>query len=132
MKSFRLAVYELNALPTQPLLDLALYSGLASLKLPSCYNGSQPNPDCPVCDHAGLGKLAEEVPWSHHANSTIVCVISGKIMNEDNPPMVFKGSGNVYSRDALFEMAGRNNGRVKDPRSGEECPFEDLKKVFIS
>jgi macrophage erythroblast attacher len=53
-------------------------------------------------------------------------------MDEDNPPMAFKASGNVYSREALLEMAGRNGGRCKDPRSGEECEFGELRKVFIS
>ena len=53
-------------------------------------------------------------------------------MHEDNPPMAFRGSGNVYSREALLEMAGRNGGRVKDPRSDEECEFTELRKVFIS
>jgi len=42
--------------------------------------------------------LAEEVPLSHHANSTIVCRISGKIMDEDNMPMAFP-DGHVYSRE---------------------------------
>jgi len=98
IRAFRLAVYNLNSLPTEPLLNLALYAGLASLKLPSCYDASCQNVDCPVCD-PDLGVLAQEVPSSHHVNSTIVCQISGKIMNEDNPPMVFP-NGYVYSREA--------------------------------
>jgi len=97
VRAFRLAVYDLNSLPTEPLLNLALYAGLASLKLPSCYDGSCKNVDCPVCD-PDLGVLAQEVPSSHHVNSTIVCQISGKIMNEDNPPMAFP-NGYVYSRE---------------------------------
>jgi len=97
VRAFRLAVYNLNSLPTEPLLNLALYAGLASLKLPSCYDASCKNVDCPVCD-PDLGVLAQEVPSSHHVNSTIVCQISGKIMNEDNPPMAFP-NGYVYSRE---------------------------------
>ncbi|KAL5480789.1 FYV10 [Sanghuangporus weigelae] len=130
--SFRLAVYNLNALPTEPLLHLALYGGLASLKLPVCYDPTQkPNSDCPICDGPGLGKLAKEVPFSHHVNSTIVCYISGKIMDEDNPPMVFP-NGYVYSRNALEEMAARENGIVTCPRTKMTCTFSDLRKVFIS
>lgn len=98
-QSFRLAIYTLNTLPTEPLLHLALYAGLASLKLPTCYDHPDTkNVDCPVCDKA-LGKLAEEVPFSHHVNSTIVCRISGKIMDEDNMPLAFPETGNVYSRE---------------------------------
>ena len=104
-KTFRLASYTLNTLSTEPLLNLALYAGLVALKVPACFDNSTKNVDCPVCDgesgsgfQLGLGKLAKEVPYSHHANSTIVCQISGKIMDEDNMPMAFP-DGHVYSRE---------------------------------
>ncbi|KIM86730.1 hypothetical protein PILCRDRAFT_815981 [Piloderma croceum F 1598] len=133
IQSFRFAIYTLNTLPTEPLLHLALYAGLASLKLPSCYDidhAGTKNVDCPVCD-PGLGKLAEEVPFSHHVNSTIVCRVSGKIMDGDNMPMAFP-NGNVYSREVLEDMAARNGGMVKCPRTGAVCEFSELRKVFIS
>ncbi|KAG6873090.1 hypothetical protein C0995_003135 [Termitomyces sp. Mi166 len=137
--TFRTAIYSLNTLPTEPLLHLGLYAGLASLKLPACYDPCTKNVDCPVCDGGagsgthglGLGQLAREVPFSHHANSTIVCRISGKIMDEDNPPMAFP-NGNVYSREALEEMAAKNDGLVTCPRSGMTCGLSALRKVFIS
>ncbi|KZS87276.1 hypothetical protein SISNIDRAFT_491234 [Sistotremastrum niveocremeum HHB9708] len=131
VQSFRQAVYTLNTLSSEPLLHLALYAGLASLKLPICYEDGCKNVDCPVCDHEGLGELAKEVPQSHHVNSTIVCRYSSKIMDEDNPPMAFP-NGFVYSRQALEDMAQKNNGRVKCMRSGAEIPFTELKKVYIS
>ncbi|TFK73498.1 hypothetical protein BDN72DRAFT_814449 [Pluteus cervinus] len=137
VRAFRAAVYNLNSLPTDPLLHLALYAGLASLKLPACYCHSTKNVDCPVCDgeawgsSQSLGKLAQEVPFSHHANSTIVCRISGKIMDADNMPMAFP-DGNVYSREALEEMAAKNGGVVTCPRLGTTCEFAALRKVFIS
>lgn len=137
--SFRTAVYTLNTLPAEPLLHLALYAGLASLKLPVCYDASTMNVDCPVCDGEprsgsqglGMGRLAQEVPFSHHTNSTIICHISGKIMDEDNMPMAFP-SGHVYSREALEDMAAKNGGIVTCPRSGTACNFSMLRKVFIS
>ncbi|KAI0044960.1 hypothetical protein FA95DRAFT_1496231 [Auriscalpium vulgare] len=128
--SFRLAIFNLNTLPSEPLLHLALYGGLSSLKLPTCYDHVTKNVDCPVCD-PWLGRLAEEVPFSHHVNSTIVCRMSGRIMDEDNPPMAFP-NGYVYSREALEDMATWNDGKVKCPRSGEECDFSKLRKVYIS
>jgi len=128
--SFRLAIYNLSTLPTEPLLHLAMYGGLASLKLPACYDHETKNVDCPVCD-ASLGKLAEEVPFSHHVNSTIVCGLTGRIMDENNWPLAFK-SGHVYSKEAMEEMASRNDGMVKCPRTQEECHFSELRKVFIS
>ncbi|TRM63584.1 CTLH/CRA C-terminal to lish motif domain-containing protein [Schizophyllum amplum] len=156
VRSFRNAVYALNTLSPEPLLHLALYAGLSSLKLRSCYVPHSKNADCPICDGAGSGpvaghptnlshptslshptgpqglaKLAEEVPFSHHINSTIVCRITGNIMDEDNPPMAFP-SGRVYSRGAMEEMAARNGGIVTSPDTGEEVEFGELRKVFIS
>ena len=147
VQSFRLSVYSLNALPSEPLLHLVLYGGLAALKLPVCYSdvSSEPqgtvmsarNPDCPICDTNGLGTLAKEVPWSHHGNSTIVCSLSGAIMDADNPPMAFP-NGYVYSRRALEEMAMKTDpnsgqkGIVECPRTKLTCDFSELRKVFVS
>lgn len=130
VQSFRLAVYNLSTLPTEPLLHLAVYAGLASLKLPACYDRHTKNTNCPVCD-PNLGELAKEVPYSHHVNSTIVCRLSGKIMDADNMPMAFP-NGYVYSKEALEEMALRDDGYVTCPRTGDRCLFSELRKVFIS
>ncbi|KDQ20772.1 hypothetical protein BOTBODRAFT_26790 [Botryobasidium botryosum FD-172 SS1] len=132
--NFRLAAYMLHALPTVPLLSLALYAGLASLKLPTCYerDAKAKNVDCPVCDERGLGELAREVPWSHHVNSVIVCRITGKIMDDENYPMCFPVQGYVYSREAMEAMAAENNGRVTCRETKETCLFSELRKVFIS
>ena len=97
IQSFRLAIYHLSTLPTEPLLHLAIYAGLASLKLPACYSHETRNVDCPVCN-ADLGQLAKEVPFSHHVNSTIVCRLTGNIMDADNMPLAFP-SGQVYSKE---------------------------------
>jgi hypothetical protein len=97
IRTFRHAVYALYNIPTTSLLALGLSAGLASLKLPACYDQTQRNVDCPVCDTDGLGILAKEVPWSHHVNSVIVCRITGKIMDEDNPPLCLP-NGQVYSQ----------------------------------
>ncbi|KAJ7167334.1 CTLH/CRA C-terminal to lish motif domain-containing protein [Mycena crocata] len=140
IQSFRLAIYSLNSLPTEPLLNLSLYAGLASLKLPACGAHATKNVDCPVCDGEagsgsqglGLGKLAEEVPLSHHANSTIVCYITGKIMDADNMPLAFPDTGYVYSREAMEEMSLKNDGIVTCPRSKVTCAFSALRRVYIS
>ncbi|KAG8817727.1 GID complex subunit containing RING finger motif, partial [Serendipita sp. 399] len=128
---FRKAIYQLHSLPTNPLLYYALSAGLTSLKVHSCAEKSSFNVNCPLCDEQRLGVLAKEVPLSHHANSTIVCRISGEIMNEDNPPLAFS-NGNVYSFKALKEIADRNDGKAKCPRTGLIQDFTALQKVFIS
>ncbi|KAH8101188.1 CTLH/CRA C-terminal to lish motif domain-containing protein [Cristinia sonorae] len=131
VESFRLSIYNLSTLPTEPLLHLGMYAGLASLKLPACYNHETKNADCPVCDPS-LGHLATDVPFSHHVNSTIVCRLTGRIIDENNSPLAFPASGQIYSREALEDMAAKNDGIVTCPRSNERIPFEDLRKVYIS
>ena len=53
-------------------------------------------------------------------------------MDSDNPPLAFPVVGQVYSTDALKEMADRADGRVRDPVTGTECSFWELLKVFIT
>lgn len=138
-------------IPTTSLLALGLSAGLASLKLPACYDPAQRNVDCPVCDTDGLGVLAKEVPWSHHVNSVIVCRITGKIMDEDNPPLCLP-NGQVYSQrvsigvavayilraltnpplQALKEQAVKNDGQVTCPKTGEIFAYTQARKMFIS
>lgn len=122
-KTFTETAYGLTSLSSTPLLSLALYAGLSALKHPDCNhsltkkrdqnsfnedsdsdgegeadsNLAGKNPDCPVCDESGLGVLARDVPSSQHLNSRLVCALSGKIMDDNNPPLAFT-NGNVYSR----------------------------------
>lgn len=79
------------------------------------------NLNCPVCatikltktshahassslgDGLGLGMLAKEIPWSHHSNSTIVCRISGRVIDEgseegEGGQAVALPNGRVYSK----------------------------------
>ncbi|KAI0350872.1 hypothetical protein OH77DRAFT_1430492 [Trametes cingulata] len=131
IQSFRLAIYHLSTLPTEPLLHLAMYAGLASLRLPACYNHETKNVDCPICN-PDLGELAKEVPFSHHVNSTIVCRMTGKIMDADNMPMALP-NGQVYSKELFDEMAARNDGYIFDPRNpADRYEYNQLRKVFIS
>ncbi|WVN88235.1 uncharacterized protein L203_103436 [Cryptococcus depauperatus CBS 7841] len=88
------------------------------------------NIDCPTCDE-NMRVLASEVPMSHHVNSTIVCRITGEVMDSQNEPMAFP-NGYVYSSKALTEMAKRNFNVVTCPRTRETCAFARLRKVYIS
>ncbi|KAK8864402.1 hypothetical protein IAR55_001650 [Kwoniella newhampshirensis] len=88
------------------------------------------NVDCPTCGE-DMKVLASEVPMSHHVNSTIVCRISGEVMDSLNEPMAFP-NGYVYSSKALKEMAKNNFDVVTCPRTRETCAFSRLRKVYIS
>nr|XP_019010977.1 uncharacterized protein I206_04282 [Kwoniella pini CBS 10737]OCF49758.1 hypothetical protein I206_04282 [Kwoniella pini CBS 10737] len=131
---FRSTFLTLYAQPSQPVLSLALSAGLSSLKLPSCAphhtQKSVGNIDCPTCDDH-LKVLAAELPFSHHVNSTIVCRISGEVMDSQNEPMAFP-NGYVYSSKALREMANANFDVVTCPRTRDPCAFSRLRKVYIS
>ncbi|KAG9299599.1 hypothetical protein G9A89_020770 [Geosiphon pyriformis] len=131
IEQFRSDNFALNSLTSQPLLSVTLQAGLSALKTPMCYQLENRNINCPVCSRDTLGMLAENLPLSHHVNSTIVCRLSGEIMDEDNAPMALP-NGYVYSQKALNEMAGKNDGKVECPRTGTVFDISQLKKVFIS
>lgn len=100
---FRADNYSLCSLTSHPLLSITLQAGLSALKTPQCYEHENQNVNCPICDNQTLGSLAKNLPLSHHDNSTIVCRISGKIMNENNPPMLLP-NGRVYSLNVSIVM----------------------------
>ncbi|EKX42624.1 hypothetical protein GUITHDRAFT_111306 [Guillardia theta CCMP2712] len=112
------------------LLMITLQAGLTCLKTTRCVEDPEPNSGCPVC-HPVLAQIAQDLPIAHHMHSTLVCSISGAIMNEHNPPMALP-NGNVYSTQALMDMAASNMGQVTCPKSGDTYDFSDLRKVYIS
>lgn len=95
--------------------------------------GEPGNIDCPICDDQGLGKLASEVPWSHHQNSTLVCSYSGKIMDDYNPPMALP-NGRVYAQNTLLELASQSPDKqsIQCPRTGDIFAAKEVRKIFIS
>jgi macrophage erythroblast attacher len=154
---FRQTFLALYGLPSQSLLSLSSFAGLATLRLPSCARhrqanvssettSSHPPPfssihndfldamfpsspfnsssidvnsisgdpetergplnietgniDCPSCD-INLRVLAGQIPMSHHVNSTLVCRISGEVMDSENEPLAFP-NGNVYSSKVSY------------------------------
>jgi len=128
---FRSDHNSLNSLPSEPSLKISLQAGLSALKTPHCYNETDKNINCPVCESETFGKLAEGLPMSHHVNSCIVCRINGGLVNESDGAMVMP-NGFVYSFSAMTEMSERCGGRVTCPRSGNVYSFGQLRKAFIS
>ncbi|KAF8933712.1 CTLH/CRA C-terminal to lish motif domain-containing protein [Dissophora ornata] len=128
---FRSNNFALQFFTPEPLLNVTLQAGLSALKTPMCYRPEHRNINCPVCDPETLGALATDLPLSHHFNSSIVCRISGQIMNEDNLPMALP-NGYVYSYNALTEIASLNDGKITCPRTGAVFDSTQMKKVFIS
>lgn len=96
VKDLQLDVFTLNSLTKQPMLNLTLQAGLTAMKTHSCNKTEDRNVNCPVCATETFGALASTLPTAHHVNSSLVCRISGRIMDESNPPLVLP-SGYVYS-----------------------------------
>ena len=129
IQSFQHSYYELFSLTKQPLLYLNLQAGLSALKNPLVYHPEHYNVHDPMC-HKLFQEVAENLPFSFHVHSKLVCRITGKLMDDRNPPMVLP-NGNVYSLEAMEQMALRGNGTIEDPRTNEQYPFSALKKSFV-
>ncbi|KDE03418.1 hypothetical protein MVLG_06084 [Microbotryum lychnidis-dioicae p1A1 Lamole] len=150
---FKETFLALHSLPSTPLLHMSLQAGIASLKTPICCplpptdpkapttrDTTRKSKNCPICS-SPLGKLAPEVPYSHHVNSTIVCGVTGKVVEGDGGEggqllaliSPTTGEASVYSREGLALVASQHpDHRLVEPRTGEMHEFTDLKKVFIS
>ncbi|KAF6001284.1 hypothetical protein F1559_002430 [Cyanidiococcus yangmingshanensis] len=178
--------FELNMLPSVPLLDLIMQPGLAALKTRQCtLKGAAgvmtitdtPFTD-PVSDHVAVGEtvdawvgstgqdsdreqrsgtpletysevprdrarlcptcvfpfsaLAKDLPFSAHTHSILVCRVTGKLMDEHNPPIVLP-NGNVYCSEAVEMLTQEHSGGrfVRDPATGHEFSRDLCRKVFI-
>eukprot|EP00058_Branchiostoma_floridae_P018230 XP_002603719.1 hypothetical protein BRAFLDRAFT_126879 [Branchiostoma floridae] len=97
-----------------------------------CYRDPESNyrnSQCPVCSKQ-MNELAKPLPFSHCAQSRLICNISGQIMNENNPPMMMP-NGNVYGETALLAMAAENGGKVVCPRTKDTYTIDQVEKVFV-
>ncbi|KAJ3346175.1 GID complex subunit containing RING finger motif [Kappamyces sp. JEL0680] len=130
IEALKIDIFTLNSLTKQPMLHLTLQAGLTALKTHSCYNLQDKNVNCPVCASDSFGILAEPLPNAHHVNSALVCRISGKMMDESNPPLVLP-NGYVYSTLALKEMQERD-GMILCPRSNNTYSLSETRKAYIS
>ncbi|XP_065919491.1 E3 ubiquitin-protein transferase MAEA-like isoform X2 [Dysidea avara] len=129
IKLFHQENYSLHQLNGQSMLSVTLQAGLSSLKTPHCGKSDQVDLRCPVCTEP-LGELARPLPYSHCAQSHLICTLSGKVMDDNNPPMALP-NGYVYGENALRVLATENNGSVICPKTNETFQFSEAKKVFI-
>lgn len=122
--------HELFALPKHPLLQVALWGGLAALKTPSCHSkftSSTANARsasvtvCPICS-TELNELARGIPYAHHSKSFV-----------ENDPVVLP-NGRVYGRErlkALSTKIGVPAGYVKDPTTGEVFEESRARQIYF-
>ena len=125
----------------EPRLVHVIRAGLSALRTNQCGHPDTAHPKCPACD-PHLQRLAAHLPVGHHVRSRLVCRLSGQIMDENNPPMAMP-NGSVYSLKALEAMhrdggggdgggsGDSSGGMLRCPRTGFQCRFEDLRKIFV-
>ncbi|GAA5946907.1 hypothetical protein JCM3765_002070 [Sporobolomyces pararoseus] len=130
---------------TKPSLPSTTASSVTPLPPPSAAALST---SCPLCT-SPLRVLAPSVPYSHHTNSTIVCSITGKVVEGDGGEggmlvalvsrvgsgggIAGGGEGRVYSREGLeLKAIEHPEGRLIEPVTGEVFDWSELKKVYIS
>lgn len=128
ISSFRSSFHQLYGITSVSPLQLTLECGLAAMKTPACSDSSNWNIDCPTCNPDG-SRLSRDLPYAMHAHSTLVCAITGRLMDADNYPLVLP-NGNVYSRDAIDRMV-KSTGLITCPRTGEQFQPDQTRRAFI-
>ncbi|KAF3493579.1 hypothetical protein DY000_02056235 [Brassica cretica] len=129
VNQFKQEFCKLYGMTMEPLLNIYLQAGLSALKTPYGFEEGCTKED-PLSQES-FRKLALPLPYSKQEHSKLVCYISKELMDTENPPLVFP-NGYVYSTKALKEMADKNRGEVKCPRTGLVCNYTDLVKAYIS
>ena len=77
---------------------MCVHTSIDSLACPSqCYSSENYNMQCPVCSKV-FNELADPLPFSHHAQSQLICAMSGEPINEHNPPMALP-NGYIYGEN---------------------------------
>ncbi|EGG24215.1 lissencephaly type-1-like motif-containing protein [Cavenderia fasciculata] len=130
INQFKVDNYNINSLTLKSLLTITFKSGLSVLKTESCGCTESRNINCPVCDK-DFKKLAKPLPISLQSHSSLICRISGEVMDEHNPPLVLP-NGQLYCKNALDAMAEANEGVVTCPKTGKSFDYSQLRKAFIS
>lgn len=101
--------------------------GSASAQFASLH--SDVNLACPTCA-SPFSELGAHLPLSHHVHSNLVCRVTGKHMDEHNPPYVLP-NGNAYSAEAVQALADASSNEVYDPKSGEAFQRDQCRKAYI-
>lgn len=140
VEEFHRLFFTLYGLPENPLLSIAVVSGLHALSTPSCHyhsSGTHSLPaahsltqlDCPACN-SELQSVLRSVPLSNRPTSSLVCPLTRKPIDEHNPPMALP-NGQVYSRAAIEQGSKNSADQFVDPKTGQHFPLTDIRRVFI-
>jgi macrophage erythroblast attacher len=76
-----------------------------------------------------ISEIALSLPFSHCAQSRLICRVTKKPLNENNQPMVLP-NGHVISQLALASITD-SNGVIECPFTHEKWTNPKIEKVFI-
>jgi macrophage erythroblast attacher len=125
---FQSTIYAIYSLPSTSSLSLALQSGLCSLKTRSCGVHSLKSFNCPCCQ-TPYTELSSNLPFSHYTTSSLVCKVTGSLIDENNHLLIFP-SGTLISALGVEKTA--KDGKIIDYRTGQITDVEKLKKGFLA
>lgn len=126
--NFRNENYRLFQLSSQSLLSVAIQAGLSALKTPQCYSLISKNINCPVCQ-PDFNHIAKSLPFSHCAQSRLICRVTGLPLNEHNLPMMLP-NGQIYGQLAIPQITNEN-GVVVCPVTKQPFCEPKIEKVFV-
>eukprot|EP00918_Siedleckia_nematoides_P005654 GHVU01012433.1.p1 GENE.GHVU01012433.1~~GHVU01012433.1.p1 ORF type:complete len:190 (+),score=26.44 GHVU01012433.1:1460-2029(+) len=128
-QTFREGVAVVYGLPQRPTLEVVMQAGLSAMK--SCACKELRSNSCPTCLPAWQ-QYVSEIPSCHHVRSSLICPVSGAVMDERNPPMV-SPDGLVFSTAALQEQQTRSpDGLVECPLTKRRYDPNLFGKLFVT
>lgn len=125
---FRLENYRLFQLSTQSVLGVTVQAGLSALKTPQCYSNCSKSINCPVCQ-PNFNEIAANLPFSHCAQSRLICRVTGLPLNEHNLPMMLP-NGQIFGQLALSQIS-KDNGVIVCPKTNRTFQQPKIEKVFV-
>ena len=134
IREFHKVFFSLYGLTEEPLLSIAVISGLHALITPACIRHSNDAQlsvpaDCPACAQE-LSGVIQKIPLPSRPTSSLVCPITRKPIDETNYPLALP-NGHVYSKAAIDEGTAAGTNKFVDPRTGDAFERSTIRRVFI-
>ena len=114
-----------------PLLLLLLQAGVLCLNTAGgVTRGAETNPADPMSDPS-MQALAYALPALTRKNSALICPLTGRVMDDNNPPIVTP-AGHLYSQAAVSDIIGRSGtSEFRCPKTGVSYPPSFLQKLYV-
>ncbi|KAL4453459.1 hypothetical protein ABPG74_017666 [Tetrahymena malaccensis] len=126
---FKNLCFDIYGIPSNSLFSTTLRAGISCLKTLNCINQEYQYPyKCPVCSPY-INEMVKIIPFTHRVTSSLICRITGDVMDEHNPPYITKDN-QVYSQKGIEKM--KNDKEKMCPITKKEINWDECKKIFLS